>query len=568
MQPRAKSTLVKPSMTIKEVMTIIQREPHADPPGPGHIALVVDEKNKLLGTITDGDIRRAILKGVSLQKKATAIMKTPIVFSAELSPDEILAQTIETIKTKKLPGGRLEFIITVDKQNRVEDVFSFFDLWKTAEIKTRTFAVVGLGYVGLTLSLVLAENGYKVVGIDTDKSIVADLKVGKSHVFEPGINALLKRHLGKNLIVQNRFEKAESDVYIISVGTPVDKNKKVDNRPLTKALRSITKYLKPGDLVLLRSTVAVGTCRNLVVPLLEKATRLKAGKDFFVAFAPERTVEGNAISELKNLPQIIGGLDKKSTELAVKVFDNITDNIVLVDNLESAELIKLLNNTYRDLTFAFANEVAKLCNKLRLDSHKIIKAANQGYSRSQIPLPSPGVGGPCLTKDPYILSQSAKPAGVELKLPLISRKINDSMVNLVVNKVSDFLKKLDKPNAKIRIFALGMAFKGRPETGDLRSSTGVLIVKELMKEYSRVTVFDPVAENKDMKKAGLRPQPIKQGFRKADCILVLNNHKLFSELDIVKLIRTANKPVLLFDAWHVFESSVSHFPKGIEYRTL
>ncbi|MDD4900563.1 MAG: nucleotide sugar dehydrogenase [Patescibacteria group bacterium] len=566
MKDRAKASLIKSNMSIKRVMEIIENSKRIAPETPGGIALAVDKKNKLIGLVTDGDIRRALLAGADVNSEINDIInRQPIVFDNDLTYSEMLNQTIEGINRGHTKTKRLEVLVTVDKKGRPYDIFSFFELWCNSEVRTRIVSIVGLGYVGLTLGFVLADCGFKIIGVDENKQIVENLRKKKIHIHEEGIENYLDRYLNKRFYVKHNFDSNESDVYIICVGTPIDKYGKVDDRPLKKALSYISGLLKKNDLIILRSTVAIGTCRNLVVKTIEKETKLKAGEDFFVAFAPERTIEGDALNELRSLPQVIGGYDKKSADLTVKLFNNLTSSVVLVDSLEGAEIVKLLNNTYRDLTFSFANEVALICDKFGLNSYDIIQAANYGYERSLIPKPSPGVGGYCLTKDPYILSESARSHGYRPKLPIISRAVNDGMIDYVADIVERFAKSNGKKK-NMKIFVAGLAFKGEPETDDMRYSTSVEIIKKLKKRYKNIFVHDPVVSERNIRRAGFKYSSVRDGFRSADCVLILNNHNSYLDFNIYQLANTMKKPGLLFDAWHIFGKIVSKPIDRVYYR--
>ena len=569
MKQRVKAILIKPNISIRGAMSVIQQETHKAHDAPGNIALVVDRKNKLIGIVTDGDIRRALLKGASIDDCVDKIINTnPVTFHKNITTEEILEKTIEIVKERKTANKRLDVIITVDDDNKPYDVFPFFELWKRGEIKTRVVSIVGLGYVGLTLGLTLADLGFKVIGVDSNKEVIKKLKHKKSHVHERGIDALLNMHLNKNFFVQDRFENNDSDVYVICVGTPVDARGKVKIESLKNSLHYITNILKKDDLIILRSTIPIGSCRDIVIPFVEKKTKMKAGEDFHIAFAPERTIEGDALNELRTLPQVIGGYDKKSAELTVKLFKHLTDSIVLVDNIEDAEMIKLINNSYRDFTFSFANEIALMCEKFNLDSHKVISGANHGYERSLVPKPSPGVGGYCLTKDPFILIDSAKKKGYKAKLPLLARNINDKMIDYVCKKVDTFAKKNKKTKSKMKIFAIGLAFKGSPETSDTRESTSLMILNKLKKKYKNIVVYDPVVKKSDIKKLNLTYNTLNQGFKNADCVLVLNNHKSYKDLDVYKLLSTMNKSGMFFDAWHLFDKTAIEQVNNTDYQSI
>ena len=251
---------------------------------------------------------------------------------------------------------------------------------------------------------------------------------------------------------------------------------------LRKSILDICPHLKSQDLIILRSTVPVGCTRDLVVKLIEQKTKLKFGKDLFISFCPERTVEGQAIDELKRLPQIVGNYCKKSSELTKKIFSEYNSTVIEVENLEAAELAKLIDNSYRDTIFAYSNQLSKLSEKLNLNLVDIIEKVNLGYQRNNIPKPSPGVGGPCLSKDSYILSSNFNELKIgSEKLILLSRKVNESMIYNLFSRIKRKLKLLKK-NKDCKIFITGFAFKGSPETSDMRSSTTLDLLHLLKKK--------------------------------------------------------------------------------------
>ena len=407
--PNIEPILVARGTALKKAMEVIDAAPHKG--AVAGIALVVDKNKKLLGIVTDGDIRRALLKGASLSLAVDGIMtKEPITVNTKLSASQMLSEVSEKIKersAKKKESVKIDKLIVVDDSNRVVDVVSFFDVWRRSEVKFRQIVVVGLGFVGLTLAVSLADVGYRVVGVDVSKKVVESLNKGLPHIHEVGLDSLLSFHIGKNLIVKNGIEQPEGDVYVLCIQTPVDERKRPMLRHLEEATKAVGKVLKRDDLVIVRSTVPVGTARNAMLPILERESKLVAGRDFSLVSAPERTVAGRALKELRELPQIIGGIDNTSRELAANIFRKLTTTIVSVESPEAAELIKLIDNTYRDVTFAYANEVALICDGFGLDANRIVRAANEGYVRNRIPVPSPGVGGVCLKKDPYIFMNTA-----------------------------------------------------------------------------------------------------------------------------------------------------------------
>jgi nucleotide sugar dehydrogenase len=315
--------------------------------------------------------------------------------------------------------------------------------------------------------------------------------------------------------------------------------------------------------------VPIGTCRNFVIPILENKSGLIAGRDFFVAFAPERTIEGRALEELRTLPQIIGGFNKQSIDYTSQLFQLFTPNIISVSSLEAAETVKLLNNTFRDVIFAFANEASQICDGFDLSTREIIRAANEGYPRDKIPYPSPGVGGACLVKDPYIFAESARRAKHKSEISVLARKINTRMIDFVYDKVDSFCFKSKKNPKSAKIFIMGMAFKGDPETSDIRDSTSVYVLNKLQGRYKNIYIYDPVVNRHELERLGARVvSGPKAGFKEADCVLVLNNHASYKDLNIYTLAKSMAKPGFLFDGWGIYSKEKFAPLSGITYKGL
>lgn len=424
--------------------------------------------------------------------------------------------------------------------------------------KEKKICILGTGYVGLTLGLTLADIGYQVIGVEKDSKVIMDLRAGRPHFFERGLEDILKRELDKNFKLVDSPGGVCADVYIISVGTPIKEDKKPNFEFIKAVSYDIGLVLKKGDIVILRSTVPPGTTRNVVGPILEAVSGLKLGEDIYLAFAPERTIEGKALEELRYLPQIIGGLDRESTFLAANIFDTITKQTVVVGSLEAAEMVKLIDNTYRDIIFATANLFALTCDKFNLDTHEIINAANFGYPRGGIPLPSPGVGGSCLYKDPHLFFDSAAQYGLQADFVKMSRSINESMPYHVASKVIDFFKKVRSEDIRDKkIFILGLAFKGCPETSDIRTSPSVDVIMELGKYGANIFAYDAVVRSEDTRHLNITFCGLDQGFYGADAVIIMNNHLNFRDLDIPKYFNDLSKTVLFFDCWKL------HLPEKI-----
>lgn len=422
--------------------------------------------------------------------------------------------------------------------------------------------VIGMGRVGLTLALSLASAGFKVTGVERDGGIVASLNRGQPHFYEKGLEALLKKCLNHNLIIGQKVMDKSSDAYIISVGTPIDKkSKKVILQPLIRAAEEIAGHIKEGDTVILRSTVPVGTTRNTVLPLLKKHA-----ERFYLAFCPERTIEGRALLELKELPQIVGGLDEDSVDKAVGIFSKITATTVRVESLEAAEMIKLIDNTYRDVNFALANEIALVAERIGLNAAEVIKAANLGYHRNNVPLPG-FVGGACLAKDPHIFHDCSGEFGYAIRLAKLAREVNESLPWHVAEKLKAELSGLGKDIAEAKVLIAGIAFKGQPENDDLRDSPALDLVECLANGCGCKKIYghDFVISPEEMTKAGIKPCSLPDGFKDADCVIFANNHHKYYDLDINSLIALMHKPAVFYDGWHIFDPNEIRAIEGVIY---
>lgn len=536
-----KSIMVTEDKSIFEVMKAINES-------ASKFAMIVDDEERLVGIVTDGDIRRGFLSGHEASEPVKNIMNSsPVVVKEGLSREAML----------ELVNDKYAQIPVLDDNGRVKGVITFKDKSVLLDAKSRQICVIGLGYVGLTLSVVLAELGFKVFGYDTDASLIEKLKNGYVPFYEDNLEAYMHRYAGKNLIPVSDLSNCKVDTYIISVGTPISPETK---KPITdyieESARYIAKFLKSDDLVILRSTVPVGTTRNVMLPILNDLSGLRAGVDYYLAYAPERTIEGRAIPEIKELPQIIGGYDKKSTMLVNRLFREITPTIVDVGSLEGAEMVKILNNTFRDVKFGYANEMALVCKELGLDMVKLVQAANLGYIRDEIPVPSPGVGGACLTKDPYFLIHSCKDLKHQPRMVLRSRQINEFIPYHIVEEVYQQITELNKKIDKLKIFIIGFAFKGEPETSDLRGSTTIDLLNHFRKKGIKERSFfgyDPVVSQEKITALGVTPVSIIDGFKDADVVVIMNNHKSYKKMDVFDLLNSAKHDCIFVDGWYTFE---------------
>lgn len=543
--------LVDEKATIYEAMEVIEK-------GEERICFIVDKHEKLLKVVSDGDIRRSLLKNLDLKKKVIGIHDN----DPKVIHEEQIYEQVEKVLSKNNLVAPV-----VNKDGKVVGILRHKDVIPQIDIRSYKVAIIGLGYVGLTLGLVMADQGFSIYGLDKDQTLIKQLKNKKAPFHEKGIERFINKHVNKGLKIGHDTKMINADIYIITVGTPINKiTKKPEVENILEASNIIGKKLKKNDLVILRSTVPIGCTRNIVIPKLEQSSNLIAGKDFSVAFCPERTAEGRALEELKNLPQIVGGLDKKSRELGMRLFSENTHTVIDIGSLEAAEMCKLMDNTYRDTRFAFANQMAKLSEKYSLNINHLINKVNLSYERNTIPFPSPGVGGACLSKDPYILINNFEENEIDCPLTKASRKINEDAPNDIFNKTKKFMDSVGKEINNAKIFIIGLAFKGEPETSDLRDSTTVWFINKLREhDVSNIWGYDPIVNKNDIQSLSIKNCSLEEGFKGADAVFIMNNHKSYTSINLSLLLETMNTSSYFFDGWNVFNANdFVSFP-GITY---
>lgn len=561
-------TVVSPNESIREVIHKMDQAKSRG--GEIGIAVVVDANERVIGVLTDGDVRRALCHDVDFsQPVATAMSLEPICVLAGLDHTMTLRMALDQMRLRHVTIDKL---ILVDAEQRFVDVVDLHTLYRGDEIGEKRVAVYGLGFVGLTLAVTLAENPlFQVEGIDASQSVVETLRAGKPHFYEKGLESLLHRLLDTKSITFNTSSQSQgaADVHIVSVGTPVDGARRADTSYLIACGEQIGAVLRKGDLVICRSTVPVGTTRHLLLPILEGRSALRAGKDFHVAFAPERTVEGDALRELRTLPQIVGGVTDRCREITAKIFQKLTATVVFVESLEAAEITKLINNSYRDTVFAFANEVAFLCDQYNIDAFDIISAANEGYPRNPIPRPSPGVGGVCLSKDPYLYSRpSLEGLFAGITMGASSRAVNERGAEYVSWVIDKFLRSSDIALEKIKVLVVGVAFKGTPDTSDIRFSTSVDLIDRLLRAGHEVLAYDAVVSHEEIRGLGAQPVELPDGLRGCHAVLFMNNHPRNTEFELYAALKTTARPCLFFDGWKMFSKGEVESVPGVRYSTM
>ncbi|MFZ5647359.1 MAG: nucleotide sugar dehydrogenase [Bacillota bacterium] len=357
----------------------------------------------------------------------------------------------------------------------------------------RKIAVVGLGYVGLSIASVLARRGARVFGIDRRDDVVANVNDGICPIREPFMDELVHRVVtfGKLSAHTDPSVVVEADVIILSIGTPLDSNYRPDTRQIISALDDISPYLTNGKAIILKSTVPPGTTRKSAEYIAAK-TGLVPGHDFSMAFCPERLAEGRMIKDIETIPVVVGGLIPENTRQISAFWSGMGWETIPVSGPEEAEMSKLADNLWIDVNIALANELSMICHRMGLDVLEVINAANtlpKGSAKVNILFPGPGVGGSCLVKDPWFLHYLGEEYGLALNLPAAGRKINDSMPGYTVRILDEELKKMGPGLARARVTVLGLSFK--QNTGDTRFSPSIPLIRLLWEAGARVRVHDP-----------------------------------------------------------------------------
>ncbi|WP_207457015.1 nucleotide sugar dehydrogenase [Azospirillum sp. SYSU D00513] len=431
----------------------------------------------------------------------------------------------------------------------------------------RNVCVLGLGYVGLTLAVAMADAGFQVHGVEVRKDVLDKLGKGIPHFFEPGLTEKLRHVVSRGRFTFGQTTEGcdRASVFIITVGTPLGKDGKIRTDMIEAATRQVAAQLNDGDLVILRSTVKLGTTRGIVAPILAES-----GKRFDIAFCPERTLEGQALIELNQLPQIIGAETMEVSARAAQIFGFLTPTTVKVSTLETAEMIKLVDNTYRDVTFAFSNEIARVCNAMEISAMEVVRAGKLGYPRTNLPLPGP-VGGPCLEKDPHILMQGAREAGVEMAITAAGRQVNETQPAEVAGFLETLTKSMQGFPSSPTISLMGLAFKGRPATDDLRGTMAKPVFDELRNRFpkARWRGFDAVVAPDDIRSFGLEPSDsMSEAVHGANLAVILNNHPVFTSMPLPDLAGRMDRPGIIYDFWNNFNSRDVDLPEGTAYVAL
>ena len=393
--------------------------------------------------------------------------------------------------------------------------------------------VVGLGYVGLPLAVEFAKVGFSVTGIDVQAGKVDALNNGDSYIQDVPQTEVNELVGAKKLRATQDFSVIrELDTINICVPTPLRKTKDPDMTYVVAACEQIAKYAHPGLLVILESTTYPGTTDELVRPMLEKAG-VKVGEDLFLCFSPERVDPGNPKYHTRNIPKVVGGTTPACTEAGMLFYSQALETVVPVSSTQVAEMVKLLENTFRMINIGLVNELALMCDRMNINVWEIIDAAATKPFGFMPFYPGPGLGGHCIPIDPFYLSWKSKQAGIEARFIELAGQVNGQMPHFVVDKVQNALNDHTKPLRGSHVHLLGVAYKR--DIDDVRESPALDIIHLLLRRGARVTYSDPYVQ--DLIHEGLDIQTLPQSeAARADCTVIITDHKVF---DYKALVRDA-----------------------------
>ena len=395
--------------------------------------------------------------------------------------------------------------------------------------------VIGLGYVGLPLALEFARVGFRVVGIDLDERKVQAIQDGRSYIVDVSDEEIARPvREGKFSATTDFSVISELDTINICVPTPLRKTKDPDLTYVVSAVNEIRKYLRPGQLVILESTTYPGTTEEVVRPALE-ASGLEVGQDFCLAFSPERIDPGNPNFGTRNIPKVVGGVTARCTEVAQHLYEASVDTVVPVSSTQVAEMVKLLENTFRSVNIGLVNEIALMCSALKINVWEVIEAAKTKPFGFMAFYPGPGLGGHCIPIDPFYLSWKAKMNGFDARFIELAGHINESMPRFVVERITDALNQHRKSIRGSRIHVLGVAYKAG--VNDIRESPALNVMKILADKGAVLSYTDPYIPVVREEGFELDSVPLESARMKAvDCVVILTAHR---EIDYDLVVRSA-----------------------------
>jgi UDP-N-acetyl-D-glucosamine dehydrogenase len=406
--------------------------------------------------------------------------------------------------------------------------------------KTAVIGIVGLGYVGLPLALAFSKAGFKVLGFDIQQKRVDLVNKGQSYIADVSSASLSAVIATKHLEATTDQSRAkEADALCICVPTPLTKTKDPELSYVISESETVSKYLQPGQLVVLESTTYPGTTREVMLPILERSG-LKAGKDFYLAFSPERVDPGSKNFNIKNTPKVVGGIDSKSTKLAELLYSQVANVVVTVSSPEVAEMTKVFENVFRNVNIALVNELTLLCEKMGISVWEVIDAAATKPFGYMPFYPGPGIGGHCIPLDPYYLANKAREYDFHTRFIELAADINEQMPYYVVSRIMEALNAKGKSLKKAKVLVLGVAYKRDVE--DIRESPSLKLIQLLREKGANVSYNDPYVANIKVSESTMTSVELTdKRLSKADCVVIATDHTSYDYKDIAK------KASLVFD---------------------
>jgi UDP-N-acetyl-D-glucosamine dehydrogenase len=397
------------------------------------------------------------------------------------------------------------------------------ELKKKIRDRSAKVGVVGLGYVGLPLAMEMAREGYQVTGIDLMREKVEAVNSGISYVLDVPSETLLSFVSANKMRATQSLAAVEKlDTLNICVPTPLRKNKDPDLSYVVAAVEAIRNHIRPGQLTILESTTYPGTTKEIVLPILEESG-LKVGRDFFLAYSPERVDPGNPTYVTRNIPKVVGGVTPRCTEIAVLLYQQFIETVLPVSSTDCAEMVKLLENTFRSVNIALANEMALTCHSFGINVWEVIEAAKSKPFGFMPFYPGPGLGGHCIPVDPYYLTWKARMNGCEPRLIELAGHINSQMPAFTVQLIADALNEKGKTIKGSKVLAIGVAYKR--DTNDVRESPALQVLEALHGKGASIYFSDPFVSSVSIREQTFKSIDLTaEALRSMDCVVILTDH--------------------------------------------
>ena len=419
------------------------------------------------------------------------------------------------------------------------------DVEKSLESRTLRICVVGIGRIGLPTALSFAKSGLQTIGVDINENLVSTINSG---VFplkdEPGYEEIFNDVIkNKMFSATTKIEDAipNSDLILLSLPTPMDKNNVPDYSALRDSASKLSKFLSPNSLIIVESTVEPGFIEDEMVPIISKSDQLKIGENFFIGVCPENANPGEILHDFTNLPRLVGSINKQTTEIITFIYDFVfAVELVIMPDCKTANAVKLTTNVFRDINIAFINELSLMFEKLGIDTLKVLEAAKKKYN-FQIHYPGAGVGGPCLPINSYQLLNAARRSGVNLSMIEYSRQINEKMPEHVIKLTLDAFKECKKPIQNNDILILGVSYK--PDVKDIQLTPAKHIIKKLQDLGANIHIYDPYFSSSQVFGINVE-ENLDAVISKVDASIIITAHKEFQNISL-PIFNKMKSPILV-----------------------